>query len=89
MTQLSALPVVDLKDDPSACIRQVNRTRHPVAITDHGERAAVLMSAADYDALIEKLELLQDIGAAERELAEGLAIPHENAKAHALAQLGR
>jgi len=37
----------------------------------------VLLGAADYEALIEELEVLRDIQMAERELAEGRGIPHD------------
>ena len=39
--------------------------------------AAVLLGAADYEALIEALELRRDIQVSERELVEGRGIPHD------------
>jgi len=87
MTQLSALPVVEINKDAAACIRDVNRTGQPVAIADQGKPAAVILSAEAYATSIERLELLQDISTSERELADGLALSHEDAKAQVLAGL--
>jgi len=58
-------------------VEQVRGTGRPLVLTQHGKSAAVLLGASDYEALVEELETLRDIQIAERELAEGKGIPHE------------
>lgn len=58
-------------------VDQVRETGRPLVLTQHGRSAAVLLGAADYEALIEELEVLRDIQVSERELAEGRGIPHD------------
>jgi antitoxin YefM len=58
-------------------VDQVRETGRPLVLTQHGKSAAVLLGASDYEALVEELETLRDIQIAERELAEGKGIPHE------------
>ena len=58
-------------------VDQVRQTRRPLVLTQHGQSAAVLLGVADYEALIEELEVLRDISLSERELAQGKGIPHE------------
>ena len=52
-------------------VDQVRQTRRPLVLTQHGQSAAVLLGAADYEALIDELEVLRDINLSERELADG------------------
>ena len=65
-------------------VDQVRQTRRPLVLTQHGQSAAVLLGAAEYEALIEELEVLRDISISERQLAEGKGIPHEEVKAQLL-----
>jgi antitoxin YefM len=58
-------------------VAQVRETRRPLYLTQHGKSAAVLLNAADYEALTEELEILRDIQGSELELAEGRGIPHD------------
>ena len=58
-------------------VEQVRETRRPLVLTQHGQSAAVLMGAADYEALMEEVEVLRDISISERQLAEGKGVPHE------------
>ena len=41
-------------------VDQVRSTHRPLILTQHGRSAAVLMGAADYEDLIEELEVLRD-----------------------------
>jgi hypothetical protein len=42
------------------------------------------MGAADYEALIEEVEVLRDISISQRELAEGKGVAHEQVRAELL-----
>ncbi len=62
-------------------VEQVRRNRRPIVLTQRGQSAAVLIGAADYEAMVEELEVLRDISISERQIAEGKAIPHEEVMA--------
>lgn len=55
-------------------VRHVQRTKRPVILTQHGRSAAVLVDAAEYEALLERAELLDDIRVAEAEVAAGRGV---------------
>lgn len=60
-------------------IKQVHDTRRPVVITQHGKGVAVLLSANEFEAMQEKIELLSDVQTALNQLAKGDGIAHQKA----------
>ena len=70
-------PLTAFRANVASFVDQVRETGRPLVLTQHGKSAAVLLGASDYEALVEELETLRDIQIAERELAEGKGIPHE------------
>jgi prevent-host-death family protein len=70
-------PLTAFRANVSSFVDQVRQTGRPLVLTQRGRSAAVLLGAADYEALIEELEVLRDIALSERELSEGKGIPHE------------
>jgi len=80
-------PLADFRANLAAVVQQVQRTKRPVILTQHGRSAAVLLDAAEYEALLERAELLDDVRIAEAEVAAGKAVAHGKAKAAILAQL--
>jgi PHD/YefM family antitoxin component YafN of YafNO toxin-antitoxin module len=49
-------------------------------ITQHGKSSAVLLGVKEYESLIEKIEILQDIQLSEKQISEGLGINHNKVK---------
>lgn len=74
-------PLADFRANLAAVVRQVQRTKRPVILTQHGRSAAVLVDAAEYEALLDRAELLDDVRVAEDEVAAGRGLPHSKAKA--------
>ena len=60
-------------------MRRVQRTRRPVVLTQHGRSVAVLLDVREYDALLERLELLHDVQTAEKQIATGRGVAHSRA----------
>lgn len=79
----------ELGADTAAVVRQVRRKRRPVILTQGGRRAAVLVDAAQYQALVEELELLRDVRGAERQLAAGRSLSHLKARSQVLSRIRR
>ena len=60
-------------------INQVKETKRPLVLTQHGKSSAVLLDVVEYEKLIEKLELIQDVRAGQKEISEGKGIEHDEA----------
>ena len=73
-------PVSAFRSKASGFIAQVHHTKRPLIITQNGKSAAVLLDVAVYDALMEKLELLQDVETASEQIAEGKGIYQAEAR---------
>ncbi len=70
----------EFKENALQLLKQINTTRRPLIITQHGKSKAVLMDVSEYQNLIEKLEILEDIYASEKQIAEGKGISHNQVK---------
>ena len=70
-------PLTAFRANVASFVDQVRETRRPLYLTQHGKSAAVLLSTADYEALVEELEILRDIQVSEPELAGGRGVPHD------------
>ncbi len=62
-------------------LKQVHDTKRPLIITQHGKGAAVLLDVGEYEAMQEKIELLEDIQISVSQIENGEGIEHQNAKA--------
>ncbi|WP_344449413.1 type II toxin-antitoxin system Phd/YefM family antitoxin [Actinocorallia aurantiaca] len=77
---MTTIPLADAKARLSAVLDDVRDTHERVVITRNGRPEAVIMSVSDLEALEETLDLLstpgvlQEIDAAEAEIARGEAI---------------
>ncbi len=80
--------ISDFRANTTSFIQQVHQTKRPIVITQHGKSAAVLLGVSEYEALMERLELLQDIHTAEAQLKANQGIPHTEVKAEVLKRLG-
>jgi len=80
-------PLSDFRAEAATCIKHVHNTRRPLVITQRGKGVAVLLDINEYEALQEKIELLQDIYKAERQIELGKTISHKKAKENILKRL--
>ena len=80
-------PLSEFRANAAALLEQVHQTGRPLVITQHGKSAAVLLGVGAYDAMVEKMELLEDIRIAEAQLREGRGIENEEARRQVLAVL--
>ena len=72
--------VTNLKRKATDIITEVNRSRDPVLITQHGKPAAYLVDVETFERLNQRLEILEGIGRGERALGEGNILTHQEAK---------
>ncbi len=64
-------PLSEFRANVASYIEQVNKTHRPIVITTHGKSAAVLLNVSEYEALIEKIELIEDVHRSEKEIRQG------------------
>jgi antitoxin YefM len=80
---MTTVPLSDARARLSELVDEVVRTHERVEITRNGRRAAVLLSADDFDSLEETLEivsdpeLMQEIATAREEISRGETYPLE------------
>lgn len=82
-------PLSSFRSNVAGFIKQVQSTHRPLVITTHGRSAAVLLDVNNYEALMERLDLLQDVHTAERQLAAGEGISHDEALTQVLSLVAR
>jgi prevent-host-death family protein len=57
---MTTLPLAEVRARLSKLVEEAERTHQRVEVTKNGRRAAVLLSADDYDSLMETLDILSD-----------------------------
>jgi prevent-host-death family protein len=80
-------PLSEFRAGVASFVKQVNDTRRPLVLTQHGRGVAVVVDIHEFEAMRERLSLLEDIARAEAQLAAGEGIPHEEAKARILKRI--
>jgi len=61
-------PISEFRANATNLIEQVNKTKRPLVITQHGKSSAVLLDVKEYEALLDKIELLSDLAEAEENI---------------------
>lgn len=77
-------PLSEFRASVAAFVRHVHETGRPIVLTQHGRGVAVLMDVREFDAMQERLEVLQDIRIAEEQLRNGESLSHSEVKARLL-----
>jgi len=70
-------PITEFRSHTSAVLAQLQRTKRPVILTQHGRSAAVLLDVAAYEALVDEVAVIRDVHTAEAQMDAGMGIPHE------------
>lgn len=84
---MTTIPLAEARANLSRLVDDAVETHERIEVTRNGRRAAVLMSADDYDAVMETLDILGDpsliaaIREGEAELARGEGIPLDDVAA--------
>ncbi|MGV8083389.1 MAG: type II toxin-antitoxin system Phd/YefM family antitoxin [Coriobacteriia bacterium] len=82
-------PLSEFRAGVASFVQQVNETRRPLLLTQRGRGVAVLVDVREFEAMQERLELLEDVRVAQQQFAAGKGIPHEEAKARALSRFAK
>lgn len=73
-------PMSEFRTGIAAFLKQVHDTKRPLVITQHGKGVAVLLDVAEYEAMQEKIELLEDVQTSIAQIDAGVGIKHNQAK---------
>jgi antitoxin YefM len=77
-------PVSAFRSNAAGMIAQIQASKRALVLTQRGRSAAVVLDAAEYDRLIETLELLQDVHEARAEITSGKSVSEKKAEARLL-----
>jgi antitoxin YefM len=80
-------PLTEFRSGAASFLKQIHETKRPLVLTQRGRGVAVLVDVRQYEAMQERLELLEDLYQADRQLQAGEGIDHKDAKARVLARL--
>ena len=80
-------PMSEFRTGIASFLKQIHDTKRPLIITQHGKGVAVLLDANEYEAMQDKLELLQDIQTSISQVEGGRGIEHSDAKATVLKRI--
>ncbi len=73
-------PLSEFRANAANFVKQVKETKRPMILTQHGKSAVVLVDVSAYQAIIEKLELLQEVQLAEKQISEGKILSEGDVK---------
>ena len=73
-------PMSEFRSKVSFYLKQVKETKRPLVITQNGKSSAILLDVSEYQKMIDRIELLEDIKLAESQIRNGSAISHEEVK---------
>jgi prevent-host-death family protein len=80
-------PLSEFRSNVGSFLNKVRETKRPLVITLHGKSAAVLIDVTEYESLLEKIELLEDIQQGERQVKEGSSVEHDEALTRVLKKI--
>jgi len=67
----------DFRANAASYIERVKTKRRPLVLTQHGKSSAVLIDVEDYQKLLDKIQLLEELSTARKELDNGEGLTHE------------
>jgi antitoxin YefM len=70
----------EFRSNASGFISQVHDTKRPLVITQNGKSAAVLLDVAEFERLMEKSELVEDVNNGLNQISSGIGISHSRAR---------
>jgi prevent-host-death family protein len=74
-------PVTTLKRQATELLADLERSRQPMLITQHGLPSAYLVDVETYELMQQRMNVLEGIARGEQAIAEGRVITHDQAKA--------
>jgi antitoxin YefM len=74
-------PVSEFRANAAELIEHVRSSRRPLVLTQRGHSAAVVLDVAEYERMVDEIDLLSDVRTAIQQIEAGQAISNRDAKA--------
>ena len=82
------VPLSSFRADVTRLMSQTRQTHRPVIVTQNGRAANVFLDVADYQKLIDRVDLMMDIYKGEKDIAAGLVHSTDDVRNAVAAELG-
>lgn len=73
-------PVSEFRKNAASFIDRIQKEKRSIVLTQHGKSAAVLVDVSEYQRMVDKLDKMEDLLEAERQIARGEVFSQEEAK---------
>lgn len=73
------IPFSEYRNNLASCFTRVNETHRPLIVTRKGRADAVLVSAEDFEPLMDVFLLADTVRRSRKEIDEGYGVDHETA----------
>lgn len=73
-------PLSEFRSKVTYYLDKVNKNKRPLVITQNGKSAAILLGVSDYENMVERIEILEDVKLAEKQAGKGLSVKHSVVK---------
>lgn len=80
-------PLSEFRADAAGLLAKIRRTKRALILTQRGHTSAVVLGVAEYQRLLDEVELLRDVHTALQQIERGEGVPHSTAKRQAIARL--
>lgn len=72
--------VTTLKRQATKILAELQQSKEPILITEHGQPSAYLVDVADYEFMQQRMAILEGIAKGEKAILEGRTLTHQEAK---------
>jgi len=73
-------PLSEFRKHAADFIDRIKKQKRSIVLTQHGKSAAVLVDVSEYQRMVDKIDLMEELIEAERQIARGDVVSHEVAK---------
>lgn len=77
----TAKPLTEIRRHTAEVFKELQATKQPVLVTEHGRSAGVILDAETFDLLRERLEFLEEIAMGEMDITGGNHVSWAEVKA--------
>jgi prevent-host-death family protein len=82
-------PLSEFRKHAADFIDRIKKQKKSIVLTQHGKSAAVLVDVSEYQRMVDKIDLMEELIEAERQIARGDVVSHEEAKERIIENLAK
>ncbi len=82
-------PLSEFRKHAADFIDRIKKQKRSIILTQHGKSAAVLVDVSEYQRMVDTIDLMDELIEAERQIARGDVVSHEDAKKRIKENLGK